>query len=122
MPRSNFAVASRARRKKILKLASGYRGSHHRLLKTARQTVEHAGVYAYRDRRVRKREFRKLWIARINAATRACGMTYSVFIAGLKAANIDVDRKILADIAATDTEQFNKLVELAKAGLQAVPA
>ncbi|HOE66213.1 MAG TPA: 50S ribosomal protein L20 [Candidatus Hydrogenedentes bacterium] len=118
MPRANFAPASRARRKKVLNLASGYRGSHHRLLKTARQTVEHAGVYAYRDRRVRKRDFRKLWIARINAAVRACGITYSVFIKGLKDANVDVNRKVLADIAATDTDRFNQLVELVKANLQ----
>ncbi len=122
MPRSTNAPAGRARRKKILKLASGYRGSHHRLYKTARQSVDHAGVYAYRDRRNRKRDFRKLWIARINAAVRACGLSYSVFIAGLKLANIDINRKVLADIAATDEVAFAQLVEQVKAKLDAAPA
>ena len=98
MPRAKNSAASRRRRKKYIKMASGYRGSRHRLMKTARQAVEHAGVYAYRDRKVRKRDFRKLWIARINAATRACGITYSRFICGLKLANIDLDRKMLAEI------------------------
>lgn len=119
MPRSTGAPASRSRRKKVLKLASGYRGSRHRLLKTARQAVEHAGVYAYRDRKARKRDFRKLWIARINAATRASGLSYSRFIRGLKLANIELDRKILADLAVRDKPRFNELVELAKASLQA---
>lgn len=119
MPRATNAPASRDRRKKILKLAEGYRGGHRRLLKTAVQSVEHAGVYAYRDRKVRKREFRKLWIARINAATRAHGMTYSRFISGLKLAQIDLNRKVLADIAVKDADAFAKLVELAKAKLAA---
>jgi len=117
MPRSTNAPASRRRRKKILKLASGYRGSHHRLLKTARQAVEHAGVYAYRDRRARKRDFRKLWIARINAAVRASGISYSRFIRGLRLANVDVNRKVLADMAATDEAHFGQLVELVKTKL-----
>jgi large subunit ribosomal protein L20 len=115
MPRATNNVASRRRRKKVLKQAAGYRGTHHRLYKTAKQAVDHAGVYAYRDRKARKRDFRKLWIARINAATRQAGMPYSRFIAGLKSANIDINRKMLADIAATDTERFNELVELVKA-------
>jgi large subunit ribosomal protein L20 len=115
MPRSTNSPASRARRKKFIKQAAGYRGSRHRLMKTARQAVEHSGQYAYRDRKARKREFRRLWIARINAATRQAGMSYSRFINGLRAANVDVDRKMLADIAATDTERFNQLVEVAKA-------
>ena len=119
MPRATNAPASRDRRKKILKLAEGYRGSHHRLLKTAMQAVAHAGVYAYRDRKVRKREFRKLWIARINAATRAHGITYSRFISGLKLAEIDLNRKVLADIAVKDEAGFKALVELAKAKLAA---
>lgn len=117
MPRATNAPASRKRRKKILKLASGYRGSHHRLNKTARQAIEHAGVYAYRDRKARKRDFRRLWIARINAATRANGIPYSRFIQGLRLANIDVDRKVLAEIAATDEPKFAQLVELVKAAL-----
>ncbi|HNZ19197.1 MAG TPA: 50S ribosomal protein L20 [Candidatus Hydrogenedentes bacterium] len=117
MPRSTNSPASRQRRKKFIKLASGYRGSRHRLIKTARQAVEHAGVYAYRDRKVRKRDFRKLWIARINAATRANGMPYSRFILGLRKANIDVNRKMLAEMAVSDEAGFTKLVELAKAEL-----
>jgi large subunit ribosomal protein L20 len=118
MPRATSSVASRKRRKKVIKLASGYRGSRHRLLKTAIQAVEHAGQYAYRDRKNRKRDFRRLWIARINAATRACGLPYSRFILGLKLANIDVNRKMLADIAATDEARFVQLVELVKAKLE----
>lgn len=118
MPRATNNPASRARRRKILKLAAGYRGSHHRLYKTARQSVDHAGVYAYRDRRNRKREFRKLWIARINAATRAAGLTYSRFIQGLKLAQIDLNRKSLADIAASDETRFNQIIETVKAALQ----
>lgn len=117
MPRSTNAPASRSRRKKYLKQAEGFRGSHHRLYKTARQAVDHAGQYAYRDRKNRKRDFRKLWIARINAATRACGMSYSRFMCGLKMANIEVNRKMLAEIAATDEVAFGQLVEQAKAGL-----
>ena len=117
MPRSTNSPASRQRRKKFIKLASGYRGSRHRLIKTARQAVEHAGVYAYRDRKVRKRDFRKLWIARINAATRANGMPYSRFILGLRKANLDVNRKMLAEMAVSDEAGFTKLVELAKAEL-----
>ncbi len=117
MSRSTNASASRRRRKKFIKLASGYRGSRHRLLKTARQAVDHAGQYAYRDRKVRKRDFRKLWIARINAATRANGIPYSRFILGLRKANIDVNRKMLAEMAVSDEAAFTKLVELAKAEL-----
>ncbi|MEA3364598.1 MAG: 50S ribosomal protein L20 [Candidatus Hydrogenedentes bacterium] len=118
MPRSTNAPASRRRRRKFVKLASGYRGSRHRLTKTARQAVDHAGQYAYRDRKARKRDFRKLWIARINAATRANGMPYSRFILGLRKANIDVNRKMLAEMAVSDEAGFTKLVELAKAELE----
>ena len=114
MPRSTNAPASRRRRKKFIKLASGYRGSRHRLIKTARQAVDHSGVYAYRDRKARKRDFRRLWIARINAAARAQGLPYSRFIQGLRDANIDVNRKMLAEIAATDESRFNELVEIVK--------
>lgn len=119
MPRATNNPASRQRRKKVLKEAAGYRGSHHRLIKTAIQAVEHAGVYAYRDRKVRKREFRKLWIARINAGARANGMTYSRFISGLKCANINLDRKVLADMAVNDAAAFSQLVEKARASLEA---
>lgn len=119
MPRTSGAPASRNRRKKIIKRAKGYRGSRHRLLKTAKQAVDHAGQYAYRDRKVRKRDFRRLWIARINAATRAHGMTYSKFIQGLKRANIDVNRKVLADIAVNDEAAFAQIVEAAKGQLDA---
>lgn len=120
MPRATNSAASRRRRKKIIKLAAGYRGSRHRLLKTAKQAVDHAGVYAYRDRKVRKRTFRKLWIARINAGARANGLTYSRFISGLKMANIELDRKVLADLAATDEVAFAQIVEQVKAKLEAV--
>ncbi len=119
MPRATNKPASRDRRRKIIKLASGYRGSRHRLLKTAKQAVDRAGQYAYRDRKARKRDFRRLWIARINAATRAAGMNYSTFIRGLRLANIDVDRKILADIAATDEARFTQLVQIVKEKLEA---
>jgi len=120
MPRATGAPAARSRRKKILDLAKGYRGSRHRLLKTAKQAIDHAGVYAYRDRKARKRDFRKLWIARINAATRANGLSYSRFMAGLKLANIGVNRKMLAEIAATDETHFNQIVELVKTKLATV--
>ncbi len=119
MPRATNNPASRRRRKKILKLASGYKGSRHRLIKTAKQAIDHAGVYAYRDRKVRKRDFRKLWIARINAATRAEGLSYSAFMHGLKNANVDVNRKLLADMAVHDAQGFTQLVELAKSNLEA---
>jgi large subunit ribosomal protein L20 len=122
MSKPNNRPASRDRRKKILKLAEGYRGSRHRLLKTADAAVDHAGQYAYRDRKNRKRDFRKLWIARINAAARANGITYSRFIAGLKLANINLDRKVLADIAVHDETAFAAIVAQVKAALEAAPA
>jgi large subunit ribosomal protein L20 len=121
MPRVTQAPASRRRRKKYLKRASGFRGSHHRLYRTARQFVERAGVFSYRDRKVRKRDFRKLWIARINAAARVHGLSYSRFILGLKLAKVDVNRKMLADIAATDEVSFGQLVDLVKGQLTATP-
>lgn len=119
MPRATNNPASKARRKKILKLASGYRGSRHRLLKTAKQAIDHAGQYAYRDRKARKRDFRALWIARINAGARANGITYSRFMNGLKIACIGLDRKSLAEIAATDETAFARIVEQVKAALEA---
>ncbi len=119
MPRVRKSPATRSRRKKYMKLASGYRGGHHRLYKTARQAVERAGCFAYRDRRARKRDFRQLWIARINAAARACGVTYSRFMQGLKMANIEVNRKMLAELAVSDEAAFSKIVDLVKAQLNA---
>ena len=119
MPRATNAPASRKRRKRVLKQAKGYFGSRHRLVKTAMQAVDKAGQYAYRDRKQRKRTFRQLWIARINAATRAEGMTYSRFMQGLRLAEVDVNRKMLADIAVHDSDKFQQLVELAKSKLPA---
>ena len=118
MPRSTNAPASRNRRRRILKRAKGYRGSRHRLLKTAKQAVDRAGQYAYRDRKVRKRDFRRLWIARINAAARAHGLTYSRFIKGLKLAEIDINRKMLAEIAVSDQAAFSQIVETVKSKLE----
>jgi large subunit ribosomal protein L20 len=122
MPRATNAPASRNRRRKILKQAKGYRGSRHRLLKTAKQAVDHSGQYAYRDRKARKRDFRKLWIARINAAARAHGLSYSRFIQGLRLANIDINRKMLAEIAVSDQAAFTQIVEAAKSKLESIQA
>lgn len=115
MPRSKNTVAARARRKKILKAARGYRGGRHALYRTARETVERALAYAYRDRRTKKRDFRKLWIARINAAARLNGLSYSRFINGLKKADVDINRKMLAEMAVNDQPGFARLAEVAKA-------
>jgi large subunit ribosomal protein L20 len=119
MPRATNAPASRNRRRKVMKLAKGYRGSRHRLFRTAKPAVDHAGQYAYRDRRVKKRDFRKLWITRINAAARAHGLTYSKFMAGLRLAKIEINRKMLADIAVRDEAAFTAIVQAAKAQLGA---
>ncbi|MGW8247916.1 MAG: 50S ribosomal protein L20 [Acidiferrobacterales bacterium] len=117
MPRVKRGVTAHARHKKVLKKAKGYRGARSRTFKTANQAVMKAGQYAYRDRRQRKRQFRALWIARINAAARECGMSYSRLINGLSKADIDVDRKVLADIAVHDSKAFSVLAEKAKASL-----
>ncbi|MCZ6914329.1 MAG: 50S ribosomal protein L20 [Rickettsia endosymbiont of Ixodes persulcatus] len=117
MPRVKRGVTARARHKKILKDAKGYRGARSRIIRAAKQAVTKAGQYAYRDRKQKKRDFRALWIVRINAATRAHGLTYSRFIAGLAKAEIAVDRKILADLAVTDKVTFAQLVEKAKQAL-----
>jgi large subunit ribosomal protein L20 len=101
------------RRKKILKLAKGYRGGRSKLFRTASNAVDKALMYAYRDRKARKRDFRKLWIARINAATRMNNLSYSKFIHGLKLANIEIDRKVLAELAVSDPSGFAKIAELA---------
>ena len=117
MPRVKRGVVARARHKKILKQAKGYYGARSRVFRVAVQAVTKAGQYAYRDRRQRKRQFRQLWIARINAASRQNGLSYSRFIDGLKKASIEIDRKILADIAVFDKATFTTLVEKAKAAL-----
>ena len=119
MPRAKRSVASRARRKKVLKQAKGYYGARSRSFKTAKQAVIRAGQYAYRDRRQRKRQFRSLWILRINAAARRHGLSYSRFINGLKRAQIDMDRRVLADLAMHEQEAFGALAEKAKAALAA---
>lgn len=117
MPRVKRGVTARARHKKVLKLAKGFRGRRKNVYRVAKQAVMKAGQYAYRDRRTKKRVFRKLWIARINAASRELGMTYSQFINGLKKASIELDRKTLADIAVHDKEAFASIVEQAKKAL-----
>ena len=118
MPRAKSSVASRARRKKVLKSARGYYGARSRTFKVAKQAVIKAGQYAYRDRRQRKRQFRSLWIVRINAAAREQGLSYSRFMAGLKQAGIEVDRKVLADIAMHEPEAFVELANASKAALE----
>lgn len=115
MARVKRGMRSHARHKKILKMAKGYFGRKSKLFKVANQAVMKSGVYAYRDRRRKKRDFRKLWIARINAETRNNGLSYSRFINGLKLAGIDLDRKVLADLAVNDKAAFAKLCETAKA-------
>ena len=124
MSRVKRSVVSRARRKKVLKQAKGYYGARSRQFKVAKQAVIKAGQYAYRDRRQKKRQFRQLWVVRINAAAREHGLSYSRFIAGLKKAAIDVDRKVLADLAIHEKEAFAVLAEQAKAALEseATPA
>lgn len=119
MPRAKRSVASRVRRKKMLKQAKGYYGARSRSFKTAKQAVIRAGQYAYRDRRQRKRQFRALWILRINAAARQHGLSYSRFINGLKRAQIHMDRRVLADLAMHEQEAFGALAEKAKAALAA---
>ncbi|WOP17001.1 50S ribosomal protein L20 [Ottowia sp. SB7-C50] len=117
MPRVKRGVTARARHKKILALAKGYRGRRKNVYRVAKQAVMKAGQYAYRDRRTKKRVFRRLWIARINAATRELGLTYSQFINGMNKAGITLDRKVLADIAVHDKAAFAGIVEQAKAKL-----
>tara|TARA_Y100000746_G_scaffold229716_1_gene239885 strand:- start:684 stop:1043 length:360 start_codon:yes stop_codon:yes gene_type:complete len=119
MARVKRGVQTKARHKKVLKQAKGYRGARSRTYKVAKQAVMRAGQYAYRDRRVKKRVFRSLWIVRINAAARENGLTYSKLIAGLKKASIDLDRKTLANIAVNDKEAFSKIADEAKSQLAA---
>ncbi len=117
MPRVKRGVTASRRHKKILKQAKGYYGARSRVLRVAKQAVTKAGQYAYRDRRQRKRQFRALWIARINAGARTNGLSYSRLIAGLKKASIEIDRKVLADLAVHEQAAFAAVVEKAKAAL-----
>ena len=117
MTRVKNGTVARARRKKVLKAAKGYFGSKHRLYKTAHEQVMHSGQYAFRDRRQNKRNFRKLWIARINAAARMNGMSYSQLMHGLKLANVTVNRKMLSEIAIHNPEDFAKVCDTAKKAL-----
>jgi large subunit ribosomal protein L20 len=119
MPRVKRGVTAHARHKKVLALAKGFRGRRGNVFRIAKQAVMKAGQYAYRDRRTKKRVMRRLWIARINAAVRQCGMTYSQFANGLKKANIEIDRKVLSDIAVRDAAAFASLVAQVKARLAA---
>lgn len=118
MTRARSGGAHRQKVRQVLKRSKGYYGARGKHFKAAREQVAHSLKYAYRDRRVRKRDFRRLWITRINAAARAHGLSYSRFIAGLKAADVEVDRKILADIAVREPETFGALVDVARGGLE----
>jgi len=119
MPRVKRSIHAKKKRRKVLKLAKGYFGARSRLLKTAMEAVDRAMKYAYRDRRVRKRDFRKLWIARINAAARTNEITYSRLIDGMKKAGVEINRKVLADIAVQDPQAFSTIVSIAKGNLAA---
>lgn len=117
MPRVTRGLVRHRKQKKILKAAKGYRGGRSKLLRTAKETINRSMAYAYRDRKQRKRLMRRLWITRINAASRNLGLTYSQFMCGLSAAQVDIDRKALADLAVRDAEAFSQLVDVAKAKL-----
>jgi large subunit ribosomal protein L20 len=117
MPRVKHSVATKKRKKKVLKLARGYWGAKSRLYRTAQEAVNRAQAYAYRDRRVKKRDFRRLWIARINAAARLNEISYSQLIHGLSQANIEINRKLLAELAVNDPSAFSAIAEKAKAQL-----
>ena len=119
MPRVKRGVTAHARHKKVLAKSKGFRGRRNNVFRVAKQAVMKAGQYAYRDRRVKKREFRELWIARINAGARQFGLSYSAFMNGLKKSAIEIDRKVLADLAVADKAAFAKLAEQAKARLAA---
>jgi large subunit ribosomal protein L20 len=116
MPRASNAVARKRRKKKVLDRAKGYYGRKHSSYRLANEQLMRSGAYAFRDRRARKRDFRRLWITRINAAARREGMSYSEFIHGLDQAGVEVNRKLLADIAVTDPDGFRRFVELAREG------
>src|SRR5881398_2912310 len=121
MPRVKRGVTAHAKHKKVIEAAKGFRGRRGNVFRVAKEAVMHAGQYAYRDRRVRKRDFRRLWIARINAACRARDVTYSRFMAGLTRAGLEIDRKILSDLAITDEAAFTALVARSAEALQAAP-
>jgi large subunit ribosomal protein L20 len=122
MARVKRSVNAHKKRRVVLEQASGYRGQRSRLYRKAKEQVTHSLVYAYRDRKQRKGDFRQLWIQRINAAARQNGMTYNRFIQGLKAAGVEVDRKVLADLAVNDAPAFAALVDIARAAVPASPA
>lgn len=122
MARVKRAVNAKKKRREILEQASGYRGQRSRLYRKAKEQVLHSGTYSFRDRKARKGDFRSLWIQRINAATRAEGMTYNRFISGLRTAGVEVDRKILADLAVNDPAAFSALVKVAKKNQPAASA
>jgi len=117
MPRVKRGFKARQRRNKVLKLAKGYRGARSKLFRSATEAVDRALNYAFRDRRVKKRDFRALWIARINAASRLNGLSYSKMIHGLKLANVEIDRKVLADLAVSDPAGFSHVAGLAKSSI-----
>ena len=117
MPRVKRGVTARARHKKVFKQTKGFRGRRKNVYRVAKQALMKAGQYAYRDRRQKKRQFRSLWIARINAAARELGMSYSTFMSGLKRANIEIDRKVLADLAVNDKAAFAQIASQVKASL-----
>jgi large subunit ribosomal protein L20 len=117
VPRVKRGVHSRKRKRQVFERAKGYVGARSKRLRVAREQLLHSGQYAYRDRRAKKREFRRLWITRIGAAARQNGMSYSTFIRGLKVAEVDLDRKVLADIAVRDPDGFAGLVEVSRKGL-----
>ena len=119
MPRVKRGVNARARHKKVLKLAKGYHGARSRVYRVATQAVTKAGQYAYRDRKQRKRQFRSLWVVRINAAARENGLSYSRLIDGMNKADINIDRKVLAELAVNDPQAFSAVAEQAKSALQA---
>jgi large subunit ribosomal protein L20 len=119
VPRVKRGVHARKKRREVLERAKGYRGARSRRFRVAREQLLHSGQYAYRDRRARKRAFRRLWITRIGAAARRNGLSYSSFMRGLRSAELDLDRKVLADIAARDPKGFGALVEVARQGLGA---
>ncbi len=121
MSRARHSVARKKRKKKVLRMAKGYRGARSRTYRSANEQVMHSLQYAYRDRRSKKRDFRRLWIARINAAARQNGLSYSRFIRGLKLAEIDINRKMLADMAVSDPASFTELVRKAKDHLEKEP-
>jgi large subunit ribosomal protein L20 len=122
VPRVKRSVAARKKRRKVLDQAKGYFGSRHSRYKVAKEQVEHSLVYAYRDRKVRKRTMRRLWIMRINAAARAEGLSYNQFVAGCRKAGIELDRKVLADLAVADPAAFGAIAEQAKAALEPTAA